>query len=51
MYMEALKAKKIIFVTVGSTSFPELISAVVQPKCLETMVGNGYTNLVIQHGA
>ena len=39
-----------IFVTVGTTLFDKLISAVSSPQALQWMQANGYTRLVIQYG-
>jgi len=46
-----ISKNKTVFVTVGSTQFPELVSAVITKKSLEILHSNGFTNLVIQYGA
>ena len=42
---------KSVFVTVGSTSFEELVSAVIQKESIDALESDGYTDLVIQYGA
>lgn len=40
-----------VFVTVGSTRFPELIKAVLSDGCVEILVELGYTELCVQYGS
>jgi beta-1,4-N-acetylglucosaminyltransferase len=42
---------KQVFVTVGSTSFPELVKAVLSSDTIEVLERLGFTNLSIQYGA
>jgi beta-1,4-N-acetylglucosaminyltransferase len=39
-----------VFVTVGSTRFPELIRAVLSTETIEILVKLGYTSLCLQYG-
>lgn len=39
-----------VFVTVGTTSFSDLISAVMDPNCLAALHANNYGIIKIQHG-
>lgn len=40
-----------VFVTVGSTRFPELIKAVLSEECIRVLVELGYTELCVQYGS
>jgi len=40
-----------VFVTVGSTQFPSLTTAVLQPEVTEILAGMGFTHMVIQGGS
>jgi beta-1,4-N-acetylglucosaminyltransferase len=40
-----------VFVTVGSTRFPELIKAVLSDECVGILVELGYTELCVQYGS
>lgn len=40
-----------VFVTVGSTKFPDLVESVISPSFLKALKDHGYRTLVIQHGA
>jgi beta-1,4-N-acetylglucosaminyltransferase len=42
---------KRVFVTVGSTRFPELIKAVISPDCILSFKKLGYSHLHVQYGA
>jgi beta-1,4-N-acetylglucosaminyltransferase len=39
-----------VFVTVGSTRFPELVQTVLSPDTIEILLALGYTSLRIQYG-
>ena len=41
---------KRVFVTVGSTEFPQLIKALLTPKTLGTLTALGYSDLRVQYG-
>jgi beta-1,4-N-acetylglucosaminyltransferase len=41
---------KRVFVTVGSTEFPQLIKALLTPKTLGTLTALGYTDICVQYG-
>lgn len=43
-------SKKKIFVTVGTTSFDDLIVTILNPKTLEVLASNGYNYLSLQIG-
>lgn len=42
--------KRVVFVTVGTTSFDSLVRAVDTPEVREALFKKGYTDLVIQMG-
>lgn len=44
------RAKKTVFVTVGTTSFDTLVKAVDTEQVKAELLGKGYTNLLIQMG-
>lgn len=50
MGLKYVSREKIILVTVGSTSFNQLIEAVLDPEFLEVAVSQGYKELRIQYG-
>jgi beta-1,4-N-acetylglucosaminyltransferase len=39
-----------VFVTVGSTKFPELVEAVLSPEVIDTLCALGFVELCVQHG-
>ena len=43
--------QKIVFVTVGSTQFAELVAAMMTETILNVLKANNYTDIVIQYGA
>lgn len=45
-----LQSQKIIFVTVGSTEFEELIQAIDCVEVYQAFIANGYTKLFFQIG-
>lgn len=45
-----LKSKRVVFVTVGTTSFDSLVRAVDTQEVKEILLNKGYTHLVIQMG-
>lgn len=44
------KSKRVVFATVGTTSFDALVRAVDTQKVREALFGKGYTDLAIQMG-
>ena len=48
--MDDASPNKSAFVTVGSTTFPELIEAITSPTSLQTLQQKGFKKLIIQRG-
>ncbi|KAJ0965552.1 hypothetical protein J5N97_026690 [Dioscorea zingiberensis] len=48
--MESKESKKMVFVTVGTTSFDALVRAVDSPQVRDELSSKGYTHLLIQMG-
>jgi beta-1,4-N-acetylglucosaminyltransferase len=42
--------EKTVFVTVGSTKFPELIESVLSSKTIEILLELGFTQISVQYG-